>query len=538
MKNCFFVICSIISFAFGVNGQNCTGSMNILFSRQGLLDSFNINYPNCNNITGNLIISGPITNLDSLKYLTNITGALIIENTNLTNLIGLENLDSINLLEIRENKFLENLKGMGGLIYIDFFVLKSNDSLKEINDISKADIINFSVSDCLKLKEIVGFNTSKLMTGINISDNSELERINAFNAVEVIAGRFRLFSNINLKNLDTGSKLKMVKGFLEIVNLKNISELPSFDSLEMAHRISILNLDNISFLPEFFKLKLVKGNINIGSNNHVFKFSYFPSLKIIEGSLEIGLKKSIIDFDGFTALDTILGSLRILGSSFDMTEKISGFKNLKYIGQDFLISELFNLNEITGFSSLQKVTRSVKLNLLVKIQNLDAFKNLSSATILNISSCWLLNDISGVTGIDFTKLNNFHLSGNDSLSYCHYEPICTYIDQNLGKHDIKFNKKGCNSAEEILEACRTVGVEEWDEVQVSIYPNPTCSHFYIESDTDIDIDDVEIWTMAGSKVPFSKVGDAIYPIFQDGGLLIVKIKISGKTLVKKILYLQ
>ena len=138
---------------------------------------------------------------------------------------------------------------------------------------------------------------------------------------------------------------------------------------------------------------------------------------------------------------------------------------------------------------------------------------------------------------DFNKIKNLHLSGNDSLSYCHYEPICQYLQTNKGSYYVGFNKKGCNNADEILEACRTVGADDLPEKVLTIYPNPTDSHFYIESDKEIEDDDIEIFAMTGSKVPFSRVGEAIYPHALDDGILIVKIKISGQTLVKKIIYL-
>ncbi|MBK7804820.1 MAG: T9SS type A sorting domain-containing protein [Saprospiraceae bacterium] len=145
--------------------------------------------------------------------------------------------------------------------------------------------------------------------------------------------------------------------------------------------------------------------------------------------------------------------------------------------------------------------------------------------------------ISWLNNLNVKKLEELQIISNDSLSFCNYEPICNYLNENKGKHEIRFNKSGCNSAEEILEACRTVGVDDLPEKDLTIYPNPTNNHFYIESDAELGSDDVEIWTMTGSKVPFSRVGDAIYPHALDSGILIVKIKISGQTLVKKIIYL-
>ena len=82
-----------------------------------------------------------------------------------------------------------------------------------------------------------------------------------------------------------------------------------------------------------------------------------------------------------------------------------------------------------------------------------------------------------------------------------------------------------------------MGADDLPEKDLTIYPNPTNNHFYIESDKELEADDIEIFAMTGSKVPFSKVGDAIYLHAQAGGILMVKIKKLGQTLIKKIIYL-
>jgi len=57
----------------------------IIFTNQAQLDSFQINYPSCSEILGNVKIrGGNITNLNELYILTHISGSLtIVENGNL-----------------------------------------------------------------------------------------------------------------------------------------------------------------------------------------------------------------------------------------------------------------------------------------------------------------------------------------------------------------------------------------------------------------------------------------------------------------------
>lgn len=69
----------------------------ITFTTQAQIDSFQIMYPGCTEIEGDVEINGDnITNLNGLSVLTGIDGYLrLLSNNVLTNLNGLENLISI-----------------------------------------------------------------------------------------------------------------------------------------------------------------------------------------------------------------------------------------------------------------------------------------------------------------------------------------------------------------------------------------------------------------------------------------------------------
>lgn len=77
-------------------GQACLPE-GIIFSTQDEIDNFQTNYPNCNEIEGDVEISGgSITNLYGLNVLTAIEGDLqVFGNPSLTSLSGLENITTI-----------------------------------------------------------------------------------------------------------------------------------------------------------------------------------------------------------------------------------------------------------------------------------------------------------------------------------------------------------------------------------------------------------------------------------------------------------
>lgn len=78
----------------------------------------------------------------------------------------------------------------------------------------------------------------------------------------------------------------------------------------------------------------------------------------------------------------------------------------------------------------------------------------------------------------------------------------------------------------------TLAAEDYEEMGLSIYPNPTNTILYI--DTQAPIDSVSIYSVTGSfiKQTFnSNINVADLP----GGLYIVKIYIEGNSITKKFL---
>ncbi len=150
---------------------------------QEQIDSFQMNYPGCTEIEGDVIITGPdITNLNGLNVLTSIGQSLgILETENLANLEGLNNLTTIGIdLEIMFNNalnsliVLENLTLIGGEIWIwENYVLGNLFGLENIdpNSVSNLSISwNPNLSDC-DVQSICEYLVSP-NGSINIHDNA------------------------------------------------------------------------------------------------------------------------------------------------------------------------------------------------------------------------------------------------------------------------------------------------------------------------------------------------------------------------------
>ena len=121
----------------------------ITFSNQAQIDNFQINYPCCNGIVGDVIISGgDITNLNGLSVLNSFYGSLRIgywgiENPSMTNLSGLDNVTSIGgNLEIYNNDALASLTGLDNVTSIGGWLnISGNDALTNLTGLDNVTFI-------------------------------------------------------------------------------------------------------------------------------------------------------------------------------------------------------------------------------------------------------------------------------------------------------------------------------------------------------------------------------------------------------------
>ncbi|MDP3444048.1 MAG: hypothetical protein Q8T08_14425, partial [Ignavibacteria bacterium] len=124
-----------------VVSQSCLPD-GITFTNQAAIDNFQTNFPDCNEIEGNVLIEGTsINNLNGLSVLASIGGDLVISgNDSLTSLSGIDNLASIGgNLNIAYNA-LTNIEGLDNLISIggDLIIARNNalTSLSGINNLA------------------------------------------------------------------------------------------------------------------------------------------------------------------------------------------------------------------------------------------------------------------------------------------------------------------------------------------------------------------------------------------------------------------
>ena len=215
----------------------------IHFKTQEEINNFSINYPNCTEIEGMVIIDdtieGNITNLLGLSNLTKTGGNIlrITNNSMLINLNGLENLDSIEYsLDISKNSSLTSLSALESLSNVVNILITENplllnlEGLNQLDTISRLEIIeNESLQD---LSELI--NIKKIRTLLHIENNQSLQNLSGLENLTFVGEDLKIFNNDLLTDLQGLNNLAYLIGFLKV---RYNDQLTSLDGLE--------NLDTI-----------------------------------------------------------------------------------------------------------------------------------------------------------------------------------------------------------------------------------------------------------------------------------------------------
>src|SRR5690606_15687345 len=144
-----------------------------------------------------------------------------------------------------------------------------------------------------------------------------------------------------------------------------------------------------------------------------------------------------------------------------------------------------SLTSLSGLDSLTSVLGNVDIG--GRPKPLLNIPDRGNPSLLNLSGLGSLTSIGGslsvesndsltnLSGLDnLTSIGgNLSVSYNDALTICEIKPICDYL-ANGGGAEIHDNAPGCNSQQEVEDACATVSVDDLllDEA-IQLFPNPT-----------------------------------------------------------------
>lgn len=202
------------------------------------LETIKQNYPNCQNLEGDLFITGDdIETLDGLNELKSIEGNLIISNNALlANLEGLNKLEIITgYVRIQSNYALQSLEALSNLTKIkgDFFYLASSPLVTSLTGLNKLDSINgiLQIWSMDELKNLSGLEKLNYIgSDCSIFKNAQIKNLSGIESLRRIEGVLRIYENAILSSLE-GINAEATLGSSLVISLNPELTTCSIDAL-------------------------------------------------------------------------------------------------------------------------------------------------------------------------------------------------------------------------------------------------------------------------------------------------------------------
>ncbi len=497
----------------------------ITFTTQEEIDNFQINYPNCTEVEGDVSIGDyngtDITNLNGLSVLTFIGGNLSIggndvlssmtgldnvtsiggnlsigENVTLTSLTGLENVTSVggdlwiaNTAALTSLMGLDNLTSIGGVIRIYF-----NNSLTNLSGLESLTCVvgDFWIIGNVALTSLTGLdNMTSIWGNLSIGGNDALASLTGLEGLTSIGG-----------NLDIGFPDGMAAyGNPSLTSLEGLTNLSS-----LGGGLNLLLNTTLASLAGLENLTSIEGNLSIGGNNALASLTGLDNVTSIGGDLEIGFHSGMV----------LLGNPSLTS--------LESLANLSSLGGDLHITENLALTNLTGLGSLTTI-----------------------GGYLGISYNQALSSLTGLENVEASSVQYIFIHVNSNLSECDVKSICDYLSSPNGTINISDNAPGCNSPEEVDSLCNITGIQDKNyELILTISPNPVKDqaalslNIHSKSSVEFCIYNITGVCIKSWQFQNQQPGEKEFTLDLKGlqaGLYFCQVQIGNKMITKKIIKL-
>lgn len=221
MKNQVFTLIVFLLSLFATQIQAQCPPGDVILSSEMDMKSFMMNYSNCQNINGDLIIGGSsssslsdITSLSPLSNIVSVSSRLVVRN----NSLGLSSLDGLDMLTtIGGNMNLFNNDGMTSLSGLD--------ALTSVG-------VNVTIDNNEELIDLAGLGAlATIGAGMTITNNPSLTSLMGLENITEIRRFLTIASNNSLASMTGLDNLVTVGGNLDVRNNLNLTTFMGFESL-------------------------------------------------------------------------------------------------------------------------------------------------------------------------------------------------------------------------------------------------------------------------------------------------------------------
>ncbi len=351
---------------------------------------------------------------------------------------------------------------MPRLILTVSFVLCYLPSIFSLHLSSQEEIDNFPIN----FPNVVSINEPLIITGNDITN------LDALSQIDSVMGNLTISNCPDLLNLDGLSDLAYVGEGIQILSLSKVEYINGFNKIEdISGGLSISSLDNLKQINGFLGLKNTY-SLFITSCGLLTSIDGFHQLKEIISTMILAYLTNLEEIKGFSTLETI-GSGGLILDEIPILVDTEIFESLR-INEGQLFINDFSLLNFKGFKSLERIDGLFIIqnsDELVSFEGLENLKKIGGITSINNNNN--LETLSGLDNLIPEMMNIFNIESCPKLSNCSIKSFCEALQ--LADEQISFsqNTQGCNSKEEVVEACMTINTLELDSESIIISPNPT-----------------------------------------------------------------
>lgn len=400
----------------------------VILASQAEVDAFVVLYPDCTSISGALIINGTdITNLTGLENIEYVLGDVAIHNTQLTSLNDLSLIGVNGHFEINSNTQLATLAALTNITSLGSLHIVNNDNLLSLNGLENIESINTdataiigleingnnSLTDITALATLASLNGSELI----IDNNIALTTLSGLDAIWA-----NTISNLSIQN---NSSLSNASTTSICIYLNN--SFPATITGNAPGATTIAEVEANCNLPE-----CPEGDVTIETQNELDYFLIqYPNCSQIDGDLTLTQLQNNEDFSPLSNITEITGWLNI--SYIDHTN-LSGLENLTTIAKGLDVSDCDNLISLQGLNGLTAlgtspdtylgfiIMRNSSLQNLAGLEGLTTLNGDIDITIRDNSALTSLQGLNNLTSIITPPsslgsiLKSFDIANNESLT--------------------------------------------------------------------------------------------------------------------------
>jgi len=289
-------------------------------------------------------------------------------------------------------------------------------------------------------------------------------------------------------------------------NLSNLSGLNVITSI--GGNLQVICNQLLPGLTGLNNITSVGGELYIGQNFSLLSLSGLDNLTSLGGNVTITNNPVLASLSGLSGISSISGMLWIDNNPALLN--LTGLNNITSVGD---LVEIFANNTLVSLTGLEGLT-SIGGSLIIggqghlggvgntALTSLAALSNVNSlGGNLEIGYNSLLPSLAGIENIMTEAMTGLLIYNNDILSQCEVQSVCDFLSAPAGNVYIANNAAGCNSTEEVEEACllNSAGTIS-SNTGLSIYPNPSASEINFEGQGCSSGNNLSIMNMNGREL--------------------------------------